>query len=61
MAACGLDEKQKDTWVETITDMMNEGSQIILRLPKIRRARISHPEPTMWYSKKRVNSLNCCA
>ncbi|KAH3834247.1 hypothetical protein DPMN_107567 [Dreissena polymorpha] len=54
MAACGLDERQKSTWVNTITDMMNEGSNTLLRLPRIRKAIISHPEPMMWYSKKRV-------
>ncbi|XP_052267813.1 uncharacterized protein LOC127869346 isoform X3 [Dreissena polymorpha] len=54
MAACGLDEGQKCTWVNTITDMMNEGSNALLRLPRIRKAIISHPEPLMWYNKKRV-------
>ncbi|KAH3875185.1 uncharacterized protein LOC127869366 [Dreissena polymorpha] len=54
MAACGLDEGQKCTWVNTITDMMNEGSNTLLRLPRIRKAIISHPEPLMWYNKKRV-------
>ncbi|KAH3875623.1 hypothetical protein DPMN_038894 [Dreissena polymorpha] len=54
MAACGLNGEQKRTWVATINDMMNEGSKLILRLPKIRRAILSHPEPLMWYSMKRV-------
>ncbi|KAH3875226.1 hypothetical protein DPMN_038489 [Dreissena polymorpha] len=54
MAACGLDEEQKNTFVKTITDMMNEGQKILLRLPKLRMAIIAHPEPLMWYSKKRV-------
>ncbi|KAH3875178.1 hypothetical protein DPMN_038441 [Dreissena polymorpha] len=54
MEACGLDEGQKCTWVYTITDMMNEGSNTLLRLPRIRKAIISHPEPLAWYNKKRV-------
>ncbi|KAH3875206.1 hypothetical protein DPMN_038469 [Dreissena polymorpha] len=54
MAACGLDDGQKCTWVNTITDMMNEGSNTLLRLPRIRKAIISHPEPLMWYNKKRI-------
>ncbi|XP_052267872.1 uncharacterized protein LOC127869382 isoform X2 [Dreissena polymorpha] len=54
MAACGLDEGQKRTWVNTITDMMNEGSYTLLRLPRIRKAILSHPEPLLWYNKKRV-------
>ncbi|KAH3875272.1 hypothetical protein DPMN_038535 [Dreissena polymorpha] len=54
MAACGLDEGQKCTWVNTITDMMNEGSNALLRLPRIRKAIISHPEPLVWYNKKRI-------
>ncbi|KAH3875265.1 hypothetical protein DPMN_038528 [Dreissena polymorpha] len=54
MAACGLDEGQKCTWVNTITDMMNEVSNTLLRLPRIRKAIISHPEPLVWYNKKRV-------
>ncbi|XP_052267827.1 uncharacterized protein LOC127869363 isoform X3 [Dreissena polymorpha] len=54
MEACGLDEGQKCTWVNTITDMMNEGSNTLLRLPRIRKAIISHPEPLVWYNKKRI-------
>ncbi|KAH3875306.1 hypothetical protein DPMN_038569 [Dreissena polymorpha] len=54
MAACGLDEGKTRTWVNNITDMMNEGSKILLRLPKIRKAIISHPEPLIWYNKKRL-------
>ncbi|KAH3875174.1 hypothetical protein DPMN_038437 [Dreissena polymorpha] len=54
MAACGLDDGKKCTWENTITDMMNEGSNTLLRLPRIRKAIISHPEPLMWYNKKRI-------
>ncbi|KAH3875292.1 hypothetical protein DPMN_038555 [Dreissena polymorpha] len=54
MAACGLDEGHKCTWVNTITDMMNEGSNTLLRLPRIRKAILSHPEPLMWYNKKKI-------
>ncbi|KAH3875278.1 uncharacterized protein LOC127869373 isoform X2 [Dreissena polymorpha] len=54
MAACGLDEGQKCTWVNTITDMMNEVSNALLRLPRIRKAILSHPAPLLWYNKKRV-------
>ncbi|XP_052267828.1 uncharacterized protein LOC127869364 isoform X1 [Dreissena polymorpha] len=54
MEACGLDEGQKCTWVNTITDMMNEGSNTLLRLPRIRKAIISHPEPLVWYNTKRI-------
>ncbi|KAH3710751.1 uncharacterized protein LOC127857328 [Dreissena polymorpha] len=54
MAACGLNEEQKQTWIQIINDMMNEGQKILSRLPKIRKAIISHPEPLLWYNKKRV-------
>ncbi|XP_052267946.1 uncharacterized protein LOC127869415 isoform X8 [Dreissena polymorpha] len=54
MEGCGIAEEQQRTWVATITDMINDGPKLILRLPKIRQAIISHPEPLMWYSKKRV-------
>ncbi|KAH3869778.1 hypothetical protein DPMN_032949 [Dreissena polymorpha] len=45
MAACGLDEEQQRIWISTITEMLNEGPRMILRLPKIRQALIAHPEP----------------
>ncbi|KAH3875136.1 hypothetical protein DPMN_038398 [Dreissena polymorpha] len=54
MAACGLDEEQKSTWVKSITDMISEGQKILFRLPRIRKAIISHPEPLLWYNKKRL-------
>ncbi|XP_052267574.1 uncharacterized protein LOC127869234 isoform X2 [Dreissena polymorpha] len=54
MAACGLDETQKRTWIQMITDMIDEGPKVLRRIPKIRRAIISHPEPLMWYGKRRM-------
>ncbi|XP_052268035.1 uncharacterized protein LOC127869467 [Dreissena polymorpha] len=54
MAACGLNEEQKSTWVKSITDMISEGQKILFRLPRIRKAIISHPEPLLWYNKKRL-------
>ncbi|KAH3865661.1 hypothetical protein DPMN_028703 [Dreissena polymorpha] len=50
MATTGLDVEQQRTWISTITDMLNEGPKMILRLPKIRKALIAHPEPFRWYS-----------
>ncbi|KAH3874509.1 hypothetical protein DPMN_037754 [Dreissena polymorpha] len=49
-----MEECQKRSWVQIITDMIEEGPTVLLRLPKIRKAIIAHPEPLMWYSKKRV-------
>ncbi|KAH3850384.1 hypothetical protein DPMN_092795 [Dreissena polymorpha] len=37
-----------------ITDMMEEGPRVIVRLPNIRQAIISHPEPLLWFSTKRM-------
>ncbi|XP_052274790.1 uncharacterized protein LOC127874474 [Dreissena polymorpha] len=54
MAACGLQEEQQRKWVADIADMMEEGPRVILRLPKIRRAIICHPEPLLWFSRKRL-------
>ncbi|KAH3875630.1 hypothetical protein DPMN_038901 [Dreissena polymorpha] len=54
MAAGGLKGEQKRAWESTITDMMKEGPELILRLPKKRQAVILHPEPMMWYSMKKV-------
>ncbi|KAH3734244.1 hypothetical protein DPMN_040683 [Dreissena polymorpha] len=34
--------------------MMEEGPSVILRLPKIRQAIIGHPEPLLWFSKRRM-------
>ncbi|KAH3734081.1 hypothetical protein DPMN_040521 [Dreissena polymorpha] len=54
MATSGLDEEQQRTWISTITDMLNEGPRVILRLPKIRQCIIAHPEPLRWYSGRRI-------
>ncbi|KAH3733310.1 hypothetical protein DPMN_039736 [Dreissena polymorpha] len=34
--------------------MMEEGPNVILRLPKIRKAIVASPEPMVWYSKKKM-------
>ncbi|KAH3708341.1 hypothetical protein DPMN_067789 [Dreissena polymorpha] len=54
LAACGLEEEQQRTWISTITEMINEGPRVILRLPKIRQVLIAHPEPFRWYSRRRM-------
>ncbi|KAH3865190.1 hypothetical protein DPMN_028229 [Dreissena polymorpha] len=54
IATSGLDEEQQRTWISTITDMLNEGPKMILRLPKIRKSLIAHPEPFRWYSGRRI-------
>ncbi|XP_052259552.1 uncharacterized protein LOC127863907 [Dreissena polymorpha] len=54
MATSGLDEEQQRTWISTITDMLNEGPKMILRLPKIRQCIVAHPEPLRWYSGRRI-------
>ncbi|XP_052239300.1 uncharacterized protein LOC127850361 isoform X2 [Dreissena polymorpha] len=54
MAACGLQEVQQRKWVADITDMIGEGPRVVMRLPKIRQAVIGHPEPLLWFSRKRM-------
>ncbi|XP_052232347.1 uncharacterized protein LOC127845461 [Dreissena polymorpha] len=54
MDSCGMNEKQQRTWVETISDMINEGPKLLLRLPKIRQAIVSHPVPLFWYCNRRL-------
>ncbi|XP_052259370.1 uncharacterized protein LOC127863769 isoform X1 [Dreissena polymorpha] len=54
MATSGLDVEQQRTWISTITDMLNEGPRVILRLPKIRQCIVAHPEPLRWYSGRRI-------
>ncbi|KAH3865510.1 hypothetical protein DPMN_028549 [Dreissena polymorpha] len=44
MAASGLEEEQQRTWISTITEMINEGPRVILRLPKIRQGIVAHPD-----------------
>ncbi|KAH3865499.1 hypothetical protein DPMN_028538 [Dreissena polymorpha] len=54
MAASGLEEELQRTWISTITEMINEGPRVILRLPKIRQATVAHPEPFRWYNGRRI-------
>ncbi|KAH3734262.1 hypothetical protein DPMN_040701 [Dreissena polymorpha] len=54
MAGCGLQEEQRRKWVADITEMLEEGPRMILRLPKIRQAIICHPEPLLWFSRRRM-------
>ncbi|KAH3733146.1 hypothetical protein DPMN_039571 [Dreissena polymorpha] len=54
MAASGLQEKQQSKWVADITDMMDEGPRVILRLQRIRQAVIASPEPMLFFSKIRM-------
>ncbi|KAH3733150.1 hypothetical protein DPMN_039575 [Dreissena polymorpha] len=54
MAASGLQDKQQSKWVAVITDMMDEGPRVILRLQRIRQAVIASPEPMLWFSKIRM-------
>ncbi|KAH3865162.1 uncharacterized protein LOC127869735 [Dreissena polymorpha] len=60
MATSGLDEEQQRTWISTITDMLNEGPRVILRLPKIRQCIVAHPEPLRWYSGRRIEVELLC-
>ncbi|XP_052238889.1 uncharacterized protein LOC127850131 isoform X4 [Dreissena polymorpha] len=54
MAACGLEDALQRKWVADITDMMDEGPRVILRLEKIRKAIVASPEPMLWFSQKRM-------
>ncbi|KAH3741935.1 hypothetical protein DPMN_048665 [Dreissena polymorpha] len=54
MAASGLQDKQQSKWVADITDMMDEGPRVILRLQRIRQAVIASPERMLWFSKIRM-------
>ncbi|KAH3850412.1 hypothetical protein DPMN_092823 [Dreissena polymorpha] len=54
MADCGLQDAQQQNWVAVITDMMEEGPRVILRLSKIRQAVICHKEPLFWFSRRRI-------
>ncbi|KAH3724030.1 hypothetical protein DPMN_049832 [Dreissena polymorpha] len=54
MSACGLESEQQRAWVETLTDMLNEGPMVILRFKKIMQAFNSHIEQLIWYSKIRT-------
>ncbi|KAH3788601.1 hypothetical protein DPMN_166747 [Dreissena polymorpha] len=57
MAERELDDEQQCVWVKSITDMINEGPRIIMRLKKISQAvmaKIYNPEPLLWYSRMRT-------
>ncbi|KAH3850332.1 hypothetical protein DPMN_092741 [Dreissena polymorpha] len=54
MADCGLHDEQQHKWVTDVTAMIEEGPRAILRLPKIRQAIICHPEPLLWFSRRRM-------
>ncbi|KAH3808870.1 hypothetical protein DPMN_137229 [Dreissena polymorpha] len=54
MVACGLQDEQRRKWVEYIKDMMEEGTRVILRLPRIRQAIICYPEPLLWLNSRRT-------
>ncbi|KAH3734097.1 hypothetical protein DPMN_040537 [Dreissena polymorpha] len=56
MEACGLQAEQKRKWVEDITNMMEEGPSVILRLPRIRQAVICYPQPMLWFSRRRMEA-----
>ncbi|KAH3875575.1 hypothetical protein DPMN_038844 [Dreissena polymorpha] len=56
MPACRLEEEQQREWVSVITEMLNEGPRMVLRLSKIRRPLVAHPEPFQWYSSRRKES-----
>ncbi|KAH3741933.1 hypothetical protein DPMN_048663 [Dreissena polymorpha] len=54
MAACGLQDKQQRQWVAAISEMMDDGPWVIMRLPRIRQAILASPEPMLWFIKKRM-------
>ncbi|KAH3788598.1 hypothetical protein DPMN_166743 [Dreissena polymorpha] len=54
MAERELDDEQQCVWVRSITDMINEGPRIIMRLKKISQAVECHPVPVLWYSRMRT-------
>ncbi|XP_052280073.1 uncharacterized protein LOC127877838 isoform X2 [Dreissena polymorpha] len=54
MANCDLQNEQEKIWVSTITDIINEGPRLVLRLSKLRNAIVSYPEPLRWYCKRRT-------
>ncbi|KAH3868951.1 hypothetical protein DPMN_032106 [Dreissena polymorpha] len=44
-------EDQKHTWIEIISDVIDEGPRVLLRLLKMRRAVIANIESLFWYSR----------
>ncbi|KAH3705541.1 hypothetical protein DPMN_080618 [Dreissena polymorpha] len=60
MEACDINNKLHRKWVADITDMLEEGPGVVLRLEKIRKAIVGSPEPMLWYSKKRMELEMLC-
>ncbi|KAH3864957.1 hypothetical protein DPMN_027990 [Dreissena polymorpha] len=54
IVASELSNEQQLLWVRIITDMMEEGPRLLLRLKTFRQAIIGYPEPLIWYSKMRT-------
>ncbi|KAH3798433.1 hypothetical protein DPMN_152032 [Dreissena polymorpha] len=54
MEACGLEDALKRKWIKDITEMIESGPNVILRLEKIRKAIVASPEPMLWFSKTRT-------
>ncbi|KAH3865061.1 hypothetical protein DPMN_028099 [Dreissena polymorpha] len=54
MAATGLTDAQQQTWIATLTEMIDEGPMIVRRLPKLRQAIICHPQPLLWYTAQKL-------
>ncbi|KAH3874548.1 hypothetical protein DPMN_037794 [Dreissena polymorpha] len=54
MTERGLKFEQQRVLVSFITEIIEEGPIILLRLNKIRQAVIGHPEQLLWYSKFRT-------
>ncbi|KAH3691965.1 uncharacterized protein LOC127863512 [Dreissena polymorpha] len=54
MTACRLTVTLQRKWMATLTDMIVEGPEMLRRLPKIRQAIIAHPEPLLWYTRRRI-------
>ncbi|KAH3798571.1 hypothetical protein DPMN_152171 [Dreissena polymorpha] len=54
MEACGLEDALKRKWIIDITEMIEMGPNVLLRLEKIRKAIVASPEPMLWYSKRRT-------
>ncbi|KAH3875868.1 uncharacterized protein LOC127870479 [Dreissena polymorpha] len=54
LAACGMREDLQHTWITIMKEMIEEGPRILLRLPKMRRAIIAHPEPLFLYYRMKT-------
>ncbi|KAH3784178.1 hypothetical protein DPMN_162130 [Dreissena polymorpha] len=60
MEGCVIEEEQRRSWVSILTDIIDEGPHMVLRLPKIRQAILSHPDPLLWFCKKRLELELLC-